>query len=72
MERGPRPTATMPDWTSSRMPYGSSTRTSASSLSRVPVASMVTASGATSTDLGPEQLDDLQDLACGRRRRRAP
>src|SRR3954447_23692272 len=51
MDREPRPTATIPDWTSSLMPNGSSTRMSASSLSAVPVASMVTASGATSTTL---------------------
>src|SRR6476620_8027460 len=51
MERGPRPMATMPDCTSSLMPNGSRTRSSASSLSLLPVASMVTASGATSTTL---------------------
>src|SRR5580704_12899843 len=51
MDRPPRPTATMPDWTSSLMPNGSSTRISASSLSRLPVASTVTASRATSTTL---------------------
>ena len=51
IERGPRPIATMPDWTSSRMPNGSSTRSSAASLSALPVTSMVTASGATSTTL---------------------
>src|ERR671910_1538256 len=49
IEREPRPTATTPDWTSSRMPNGSSTRSSASSFSADPVASMVTASAATST-----------------------
>ena len=37
MERAPRPMATMPDWTSSLMPNGSSTRMKASSLSGVPV-----------------------------------
>src|SRR3954454_15280978 len=51
MERLPRPMATSPDCTSSRMPKGSSTRRNASSLSDVPVTSMVTASGATSTTL---------------------
>ncbi len=49
MERLPRPIATMPDCTSSRTPKGSSTRSMASSFSGLPVASMVIASGATST-----------------------
>src|SRR5215472_3005278 len=49
MDRPPRPTAIVPDWTSSLMPNGSRTRTSASSLSWLPVASTVTASSATST-----------------------
>src|SRR3954453_17714734 len=51
MLREPRETATMPDWTISRTPNGSSTRSSAASLSTLPVASMVTASGDTSTTL---------------------
>src|SRR5690606_21883036 len=51
MEHGPRPIAIVPDWTSSRMPYGSSIRSNASSLSLVPVASTVSASGDTSTTL---------------------
>src|SRR4051812_9648386 len=41
----------MPDCTSSRMPYGSSIRSSAPILSDVPVASTVSASGETSTTL---------------------
>src|SRR5580704_11851657 len=49
MERPPRPMATMPDWTSSLIPNGSSTLISASSFSRLPVASTVTTSSATST-----------------------
>src|SRR6185437_6864697 len=49
MDRPPRPTAIVPDLTSSLMPNGSRTRTSASSLSWLPVASIVTASSATST-----------------------
>src|SRR5919112_3353090 len=49
MLRGPRATATIPDCTISRTPNGSSTRSRAASLSTLPVASMVTASGATST-----------------------
>src|SRR5580693_3026170 len=49
MDRPPRPTAIAPDLTSSLMPNGSRTRTSASSLSWLPVASTVTASRATST-----------------------
>src|ERR1700678_2067542 len=49
MDRPPRPTAIVPDLTSSLMPNGSRIRTSASSLSWLPVASTVTASSATST-----------------------
>ena len=45
IDRGPRPRATMPDCTSSRTPNGSSILIRASSLSLVPVASTVTASG---------------------------
>src|SRR6185295_4758747 len=51
VERGPRPTATMPDCTISLIPYGSSTLSSAASLSAVPVASIVTDSVPTSTIL---------------------
>src|SRR3954449_9042311 len=51
MLRGPRATATIPDCTISRTPNGSSTRSSAASLSTLPVASTVTASGETSTTL---------------------
>ena len=63
MEREPRPTATMPDWTISRMPNGSSTRTSAASLSRVPVASIGDGVGGDVDDLGAEQLHGLEDVA---------
>ncbi len=49
IEREPRPMATRPDCTISLIPNGSRSRSSASSLSAVPVASMVSASGATST-----------------------
>src|ERR1700691_6080180 len=49
MDLPPRPTAIEPDLTSSLIPNGSRTRTSASSLSWLPVASTVTASSATST-----------------------
>src|ERR1700683_3723440 len=49
MERPPRPMATMPDWTSSLIPNGSSTLISASSFSQLPVACMVTTSMAPST-----------------------
>src|SRR5699024_7384452 len=49
IERGPLPTATMPDCTSSRTPYGSSIRSNALILSPFPVASIVNASGETST-----------------------
>src|SRR6266487_4208056 len=56
MEREPRPMPTMPDCTSSLIPNGSSTRTSASSLSLFPVASTVTASGPTSTTLARKTL----------------
>src|SRR5918912_43190 len=48
MEREPRPMATSPDCTISLMPYGSRSRSNASSLSGLPVASMVRVSGATS------------------------
>ena len=51
IDRGPRPSATMPDCTISRMPYGSSIFSIASSLSGRPVSSTVTASGPTSTTL---------------------
>src|SRR5271166_897660 len=51
MERPPRPMATMPDWTSSLIPNGSSTLISASSFSWLPVASTVITSRATSTTL---------------------
>ena len=71
IEREPRPTPTMPDCTSSRMPYGSSTRSSASSLSALPVASMVTASGCDVDDLGAEQLDGLEHVRRGSPCRRA-
>src|SRR5690349_16225895 len=49
IEREPRPIATIPDCTSSRMPNGSSTRSRSASLSALPTAWTVTASGATST-----------------------
>src|SRR6478752_3821682 len=51
IERAPRPMAMVPDWTSSVMPYCSSIFSMASSLSAPPVASIVTASGETSTVL---------------------
>src|SRR5689334_14632007 len=56
MERLPRPMATMPDWTSSLIPNGSSTLISASSFSRFPVASTVITSRATSTTLTRNRL----------------
>src|SRR5690606_5985965 len=49
IERGPRPRATSPDFTSSRIPKGSRFLTRASSFSGSPVASMTTTSGLTST-----------------------
>src|ERR1700761_6627233 len=49
--RGPRDSATTPDWTISRIPNGSSTFSSASSLPRSPVASIVSDSGDTSITL---------------------
>src|ERR1700761_8365450 len=49
--RGPRDSATTPDWTISRIPNGSSTFSNASSLPRSPVASMVSDSGDTSITL---------------------
>src|SRR5579862_6881644 len=56
MERPPRPMATMPDWTSSLIPNGSSTLISASSFSRFPVASTEITSSATSTTLARNRL----------------
>src|ERR1700729_1306808 len=56
MERPPRPIATMPDWTSSLIPNGSDTLISASSFSRLPVASTVITSSATSTTLARNRL----------------
>ena len=44
IERAPRPMATMPDCTSSRIPKGSTTARKPASLSGLPVTSMVTAS----------------------------
>ena len=65
IERLPRPRATRPDWTSSRMPYGSNRSSSASSLAG-------TADGLDCDHLrgqvdrlGAEQLDDLEQLATG-------
>src|SRR5262249_34814086 len=49
--RGPRDIETIPDWAISRIPKGSKTRSSASSLPLSPVASMVNASGDTSITL---------------------
>src|SRR5947209_10481179 len=49
MERGPRPSATVPDWAISLIPSGDRTARSACSLSGVPVASRVTVSVLTST-----------------------
>src|SRR5947209_9975407 len=49
--RGPRESDTTPDWRISRMPNGSSTFSSASSLPRSPVASIVSDSGDTSITL---------------------
>src|ERR1700753_3775688 len=51
MPRGPRDRDTIPDWAISRIPKGSSTRSSASSLRPSPVASMVNDSGDTSITL---------------------
>ena len=56
----------MPDCTISRMPYGSSTRSIASSLSGRPVTSIVSGVRADVDDLRAEQLDDLQHVAAGR------
>src|SRR6478609_2355268 len=49
IERDPRPMATVPDCTISRMPNGSRAASRASSLPGPPVASMTTVSGTTST-----------------------
>ncbi len=65
IERPPRPMATMPDCTSSRMPNGWSTARHAASLSVLPVTSMVTASSVDVDDLGLEQLDGVEHLPTG-------
>src|SRR6202453_1578474 len=62
MERPPRPMATMPDWTSSLIPNGSSTLISASSFSRFPVASTVITSSATSTTLARNRFRSSSTL----------
>ena len=62
IDREPRPIATRPDCTISLIPNGSRSRSSASSLSAVPVASMVSASGGDVDDPGPEQRHGLQHL----------
>src|SRR5699024_3758913 len=49
IDRAPRPIATEPDFTISRISNGSRAAKNASSFSGSPVASMVTASGTTST-----------------------
>src|SRR5664279_4428386 len=64
MDRGPRPSATMPDCTSSRTPNGSSIFVNASSLSLVPVASTVTESGATSM-MCARNISTIETI-CGR------
>src|SRR6478752_524982 len=64
MDRGPRPSATIPDCTSSRTPNGSSIFTSASSLSLVPVASTVTASRVMSMILA-RNISTIETI-CGR------
>ena len=65
IERGPRPTATMPDCTSSLTPNGSSTRSSASQL--VGVAGGLDDDGVRShvDHLGAEELDGLEHLRAG-------
>ena len=55
----------MPDCTISRIPYGSSTLSSASSLSAVPVASIVTASGRRRRPWPGTGSHDLEHLRCG-------
>ena len=57
--------ATMPDWTSSRMPKGSSTLRKSASLSALPVTSIGDGVGGDVDDLGPEQLDGVEHLAAG-------
>ena len=54
--------ATVPDWTISRMPNGSSAASRASSLPGPPVASMTTVSGHDVDDVRAEQLDDLEHV----------
>src|SRR5437763_3857873 len=56
MPRGPRDNETTPDCTSSRIPYGSSTRNRASRFSGVPVVSMINDSVDTSTTLARKRF----------------
>ena len=58
--------ATMPDWTSSRMPKGSRIRRKSASLSDVADGLDGDALVGDVDDLGPEQLDGVEDLAAGR------
>ena len=51
IEREPRPIATMPDWTSSRIPNGSRILSTSAILALLPITWTVTASVATSTTL---------------------
>ena len=70
IEREPRPTATMPDWTSSLMPNGSSTREQRVEL--VGVAGRLDRDGVGGDvdDLGAEQPDGLEDVRPRSRGRR--
>ena len=66
IERGPRPTATIPDWTSSRTPKGSSTAQQGLHLVELAGALDGEAVRGHVDDLGAEQLCGLDDVRAGR------
>ncbi len=69
IDREPRPMATMPDWTSSRMPNGSTTFRKPASLSDVAGDLDGDGVGSDVDDAGLEQLDGVEHLTPRVRRR---
>ena len=65
MDREPRPMATTPDWTSSRMPNGSTHLQEAGQLLGVAGDLDGHGVGGDVDDAGLEQLDGVEDLAAG-------
>ena len=72
IEREPRPMATRPDCTSSRMPNGSSTRRKSAILLGVADDLDGDGVGGDVDDLGAEELDGVEHLAAGLRGRPRP